>query len=87
MSKSAKKNAKRKEKRDTQKAEVLEAKIKENWEDDDDDDDEVEEAKDASSTTKPSAKTQEGQAAKPKEDVDASATDTLVEKLERLDVR
>lgn len=79
LSKSAKKNAKRKEKREVQKATGdAETKVKDNWEDDDED-----EGADsgAASASKPSAQTQEGQAAKPNE------ADALAQKLEKLDVQ
>ncbi|KAJ3559830.1 hypothetical protein NM688_g104 [Phlebia brevispora] len=75
MSKSAKKNAKRKEKRKEKVAE----KIKDSWEDDDD---EEASSADAKSTATPPTKEQNATAKK-----NEGGTDSLAEKLEKLDVR
>lgn len=77
LSKSAKKNAKRKEKKEAQKTEEI-TKVKDSWEDDDE---EEGTEGDASSANKPTAKTQEGQAAKPTD------ADALADKLKELDVQ
>lgn len=84
LSKSAKKNAKRKEKREAQKTDT-DAKVKDNWEDDDEE--EGEQGAGAANANKPTAKTQESQAAKPNDEADTQATDALTKKLEELDVR